>query len=444
MQEHKLSFWQMWNLSFGFFGVQIAYALQSANISRIFATLGADPHQLSFFWILPPLMGMIVQPLIGKWSDRTWCRMGRRKPYLLAGAVTAVAVMALLPNAGSLDFTARLFLGLNGAMWFGLFSLIFLDTSINVAMQPFKMMVGDMVGETQKAQAYSIQSLLCNAGSLVGYLFPIFFTWIGIANTAPKGQIPPSVIWSFYCGALILIACVLFTFSKVKEMPPKEYAEFHGIDPQRQDTGGAGFIQLLRHAPRTFWTVGLVQFFCWAAFMYMWTYSNGAVARNCWGSTDPASAGYQAAGNWIGVVFAVQAIGSIIWAIVIPRFKSLKTAYAVSLLIGAAGFISVAFIHDQYLLLCSYLLIGAAWAAMLAIPFTLLTNALSGDHLGSYLGLFNCTICLPQIVAAALGGGVLKLVGGSQANMLVVAGMLLICGCAATTIIKEHKNTNIN
>lgn len=237
---------------------------------------------------------------------------------------------------------------------------------------------------------------------------------------------------------------MLFTFSKVKEMPPKEYAEFHGIDPQRQDTGGAGFIQLLRHAPRTFWTVGLVQFFCWAAFMYMWTYSNGAVARNCWGSTDPASAGYQAAGNWIGVVFAVQAIGSIIWAIVIPRFKSLKAAYAVSLLIGAAGFISVAFIHDQYLLLCSYLLIGAAWAAMLAIPFTLLTNALSGDHLGSYLGLFNCTICLPQIVAAALGGGVLKLVGGSQANMLVVAGMLLICGCAATTIIKEHKNTNIN
>lgn len=442
MQQRKLSFWQMWNLSFGFFGVQIAYALQSANISRIFATLGADPHQLSFFWILPPLMGMIVQPLIGKWSDRTWCRMGRRKPYLLAGAVTAVAVMALLPNAGSLNFTSRLFLGLNGAMWFGLFSLIFLDTSINVAMQPFKMMVGDMVGESQKTQAYSIQSLLCNAGSLVGYLFPIFFTWIGIANTAPKGQIPPSVIWSFYCGALILIACVLFTFSKVKEMPPKEYAEFHGIDPQKQDAPDTGLVQLLLHAPKTFWTVGLVQFFCWAAFMYMWTYSNGAVALNCWGSTDPSSPGYQAAGNWIGVVFAVQAVGSIIWALVIPRFRSLKTAYAVSLLIGAAGFISVAFVHDQYLLLGSYLLIGAAWAAMLAIPFTLLTNSLSGEHLGSYLGLFNCTICLPQIVAAALGGSILRLVGGVQANMLAVAGALLICGCAATALIKEHNSSN--
>ena len=206
----------MWNLSFGFFGVQIAYALQSANISRIFATLGADPHQLSFFWILPPLMGMLVQPLIGKWSDRTWCRMGRRKPYLLVGAIVAVLVMVLLPNAGSLNLsTAYVFLGLNAAMWFGLFSLIFLDTSINVAMQPFKMMVGDMVNEEQKAKAYSIQSFLCNAGSLFGYLFPIFFTWIGLANEAPEGQVPPSVITSFYVGAAILIICVLYTFMKV-------------------------------------------------------------------------------------------------------------------------------------------------------------------------------------------------------------------------------------
>ena len=236
----KLSFWDMWNLSFGFFGVQIAYALQSANISRIFATLGADPHQLSFFWILPPLMGMIVQPLIGKWSDRTWTRMGRRKPYLLVGAIIAVLVMVFLPNAGSLHFSTRLFLGLNMAMWFGLFSLIFLDTSINVAMQPFKMMVGDMVGEEQKARAYSIQSLLCNAGSLVGYLLPIFFTWIGIANEAPEGVVPDNVITSFYVGAAILIACVLYTFLKVKEMPPKEYAEFHGIEWQSRKEQTAG------------------------------------------------------------------------------------------------------------------------------------------------------------------------------------------------------------
>ena len=445
MEKRKLSFWQMFNLSFGFFGVQIAYALQSANISRIFSTLGADPHQLSFFWILPPLMGMVVQPFIGKWSDRTWCRWGRRKPYLLVGALVAVLVMVFLPNAGSLNLsTAYVFLGLNAAMWFGLFSLIFLDTSINVAMQPFKMMVGDMVNEEQKATAYSIQSFLCNAGSLFGYLFPIFFTWIGISNTAPEGVVPDTVKWSFYCGAALLILCVLFTFAKVKEMNPQEYAEFHGIEKVERSKGQKdkkkeGFVKLLAHAPKTFWTVGLVQFFCWAAFLFMWTYTNGTVAANCWNTTEVASAGYQAAGNWVGVLFAVQAVGSILWATLIPRFKNLKTAYIVSLLFGAVGFVSAAFVHDQYVLFGSFFLIGFAWAAMLALPFTLLTNSLSGEHMGEYLGLFNCTICLPQIVAAALGGVLLKAVGGAQASMLIAAGVLLVLGCFAVLLIKEKK-----
>ena len=444
--KRNLTFRQMVDLSFGFFGVQIAYALQSANISRIFATLGADPHQLSWFWILPPLMGMIVQPLIGKWSDRTWTRMGRRKPYLIVGAIVAVLVMLFLPNAGSLHFSARLFLGLNMAMWFGLFSLIFLDTSINVAMQPFKMMVGDMVNEEQKTTAYSIQSFLCNAGSLVGYLFPIFFTWIGIANEAPEGVVPDSVIYSFYCGAAILILCVLYTFLRVKEMPPKEYAEFHGIDLQKQEEkSDKGLVRLLAEAPKTFWTVGLVQFFCWAAFLYMWTYTNGAVAENCWGvdmsaANAASSAGFQAAGNWVGVLFAVQAVGSILWAAVLPRFKSIKLAYVVSLLIGAAGFASVMFIHNQYVLFLSFFLIGFAWAAMLALPFTLLTNALEGSpYMGSYLGLFNCTICLPQIVAAATGGLVLKLLGNSQPAMLLAAGVFLVLGALSVRLVQTRK-----
>ena len=441
MSKRNLTFWQMWNLSFGFFGVQIAYALQSANISRIFATLGADPHQLSFFWILPPLMGMIVQPLIGKWSDRTWCRMGRRKPYLLVGAIVAVLVMLFLPNAGSLSFSSRLLLGLNGAMWFGLFSLIFLDTSINVAMQPFKMMVGDMVNEEQKGKAYSIQSFLCNAGSFAGYLFPIFFTWIGIANTAPEGVVPDSVKWSFYIGALILILCVLYTFVKVKEMNPQEYAEFHGFDLQKQqEQKHEGIISLLAHAPKAFWTVCLVQFFFWSAFLYMWTYTYGSIASTVWGTTDAASEGYQAAGNWVGVLFAVQAVGSMLWALLIPKFRSHRSAYVVSLLLGAVGFISVFFVHDQYALFVSFLLIGAAWAAMLALPFTILTNSLTGEHMGEYLGLFNCTICLPQIVAAAIGGVVLRLVGGAQVSMMVVAGVLLLCGAAAVFAVKEKKN----
>ena len=427
MQKRDLSFWQMWNLSFGFFGVQIAYALQSANISRIFATLGADPHDLSFFWILPPLMGMIVQPLVGTWSDKTWCRWGRRKPYLYLGALVAVAVMAFLPNAGSLGLTVKM------AMSFGLVMLMLLDTSINMAMQPFKMMVGDMVNERQKAKAYSIQSLLCNAGSLVGYLFPYIFTWIGISNVAPEGVIPDSVIYSFYVGAAILILCVLYTGASVKEMDPKEYAAFHNISEKAADEAEKkqGLLTLLVHAPKAFWQIGLVQFFSWVAFLYMWTYTNGGIAETIWGTTDVASAGYQAAGDWVGVLFAVQAVGSILWAMVLPLFKNVKVGYAVSLVLGGLGFMSTIFIHDQYLLFISYLLIGCGWAAMLAMPFALLTNSLSGSSMGAYLGLFNCTICLPQIIAALVGGLLLKAVGGEQIMMLFVAGVSLLLGAVA-------------
>lgn len=425
-----LSFIKLWNLSLGFFGVQIAYALQSANISRIFATLGADPHNLSYFWILPPLMGIIVQPLVGTFSDKTWCRFGRRIPYLFVGALVAVLVMCMLPNAGSLGMTV------STAMVFGLVSLMFLDTSINMAMQPFKMLVGDMVNEKQKGLAYSIQSFLCNAGSLVGYVFPFFFTFIGISNIAPKGVIPDSVIYSFYIGAAILILCVIYTAVKVKEMPPKEYAEYHGLSKPLNEEK-VNWFKLLREAPSAFWTVGLVQFFCWAAFLYMWNYTNGAIAETCWHTTDPTSEGFQAAGNWVGILFAVQAIGSVCWAVVLPKFKKTKLAYSLSLVLGGAGFIMVPYTHDQYVLFIPYLLIGCAWAAMLAMPFTIVTNALNGSHMGTYLGLFNGTICIPQIIAAALGGVVLGLVGSAQSSMMLVSGVLLLAGAASVSIIKE-------
>jgi len=443
-----LSFWKLWNLSFGFFGVQIAYALQSANISRIFATLGADPHSLSYFWILPPLMGIIVQPIIGAASDKTWCRFGRRIPYLFIGAAAAVLVMCLLPNAGSFGMTV------STAMIFGLIALMFLDTSINMAMQPFKMLVGDMVNEKQKGLAYSIQSFLCNAGSLAGYLFPFIFALIGISNVAPEGVVPDSVIYSFYIGAAILILCVIYTTIKVKEMPPKEYAEYHGINEEEEKSEKTNMLKLLIKAPKAFWTVGLVQFFCWAAFMFMWTYTNGTVAANVFDAPvveragiwvlDTTSTQYQEAGNWVGVLFAVQAIGSVLWAIVIPRFKNLKSIYALSLILGGVGFISTNFIHDPYAIFISFLLIGCAWAAMLALPFTILTNALTGGHMGTYLGLFNGTICLPQIIAAALGGLVLSLfptaVGEAspESYMLVLAGILLFVGAACVFVIKDR------
>ena len=424
------SFWKLWNLSFGFFGVQIAYALQSANISRIFATLGADPHSLSYFWILPPLMGIIVQPIVGAASDRTWNRLGRRLPYLLIGAAVAVVVMCLLPNAGSLGLTVA------GAMVFGFVALMFLDTSINMAMQPFKMLVGDQVNERQKGLAYSIQSFLCNAGSLVGYLAPITLTAIGISNLAPEGQVPQSVTYSFYIGAAVLVLCVIYSFVFIREMPPREYARYHGIN-ESAGTNKAGMMTLLRKAPATFWTVGLVQFFCWSAFLYMWTHTPGAIADTVWGTTNVQSEAYQAAGNWVGVLFAVQAVGSVVWAVAIPMFKNHKVVYSLSLLLGAVGFVSTLFVTNQYVLFVSFLLIGCAWAAMLALPFTILTNSLSGSNIGTYLGLFNGTICVPQICAAALGGVILPLLGGRQVNMLVLAGAFLVIGAVCVFFVKE-------
>lgn len=618
-----LGFWKLWNLSFGFFGVQIAYALQSANVSRIFATLGADPHDLSYFWILPPLMGLIVQPLVGTASDHTWNRFGRRLPYLIFGALIAVIVMCLLPNAGSFG------LAVSSAIIVGLVALMLLDTSINMAMQPFKMLVGDMVNEKQKGLAYSIQSFLCNAGSIVGYVFPFLLTWLGFRNTAAHGVIPQTVVFSFYAGAAILLACVIYSLCKIKEWPPAQYAEYNGGADTSKEKGEKAeknnLLKLLVQAPSTFWTVGLVQFFCWFAFLFMWTYTNGTIAKNAFdcpetntiqaveqldgsgnvtatysgkyilssdsalivahgkemaggivlpdgrfmaastvktisrdipsvtagegdlaitfptrgipvespvftdghlaangagtysinenvttngakvivdGETvetpsfrivnylaeakgpvkliladiythdprsgalfldgveevtlqDPANAQfktsvvlnteskeYNAAGNWVGILFAVQAIGSVLWAVVLPMFRNRKFSYSLSLLLGAIGFISAGYFTNQYLLFVSFVLIGCAWAAMLAWPFTILTNSLHKGNIGAYLGLFNCSICIPQIVGALLGGWILTALGSPdqlapQYMMMVIAGISLILGAFAVVFIKE-------
>ncbi len=525
MEKRDLSFWKLWNLSFGLFGVQIAFALQSSQVSRIFATIGADPHDLSYFWILPPLMGMIVQPIVGSASDRTWNRLGRRLPYLVLGALVAIVVMCFLPNAGSLG------LGISQAIIFGLVMLMLLDTSINMAMQPFKMLVGDSVNEKQKGLAYSIQSFLCNAGSVVGYLAPFCLAYF-LSNTAPSGEVPQTVTWAFYIGAAILLLCVVYTLVFVREMPPAEYAAFHGIktDKKVDKKKNGNVFALLRRAPKVFWTVGLVQFFCWAAFMYMWTYTTEVIANQAYdtpvsekidglridgkdytfknlfaGNTplvldgrqvvadgydfsaagtlttaniailpedggeyyldetetlpalssaskvefiehrilNPASEEYQKAGNNNGTLLAIQGIVAVLWAIALSRFRNRRLAYSLSLLICAAGFVSVFFSHNMVLLGIGYGLAGCAWASMLAMPFTILTNALSGDNIGTYLGLFNCTICLPQIIASVFGGIILKampLTASGVPNspaMILVSGILLFCGAIAVWNIKE-------
>ena len=422
----------IWMISFGFLGVQMAFSLQSSNMGRIFQTIGADPHTLGFFFILPPLAGLVVQPLVGYFSDRTWMpKLGRRIPYLVAGAVVAVIVMCLLPNSGSFGF------GPVAALTFGAVAILFMDVSSNVAMQPFKMMVGDMVNEQQKGYAYSIQSFLSNSGAVLACIFPFLLTVLGVSNSAPKGVVPQSVVISFYAGAIILIICSLFTVWNVKEYSPAEYAAYHGITSTGKQ-GKVSFISLLRSAPKVFWTVSLVQLFCWMGFQYLWTYGTGAVAANVWQTSEPSSPGYQEAGNWFGILSAVQSIAAVIWSLVLARAANNKhkTWYAVSLLAGGIGFGSVFFIHSQGALLLSFTLIGFSWAAMMTFPFTFLTNALTGENMGTYLGLFNGSICLPQIIASCLSFALFPAIGSSMPGMILVSGISLAAGAAAVATIK--------
>ena len=426
----------IWMINFGFLGVQTAFTLQSSQMSRIFQTIGADPNSLGWFFILPPLMGMIVQPIVGYYSDRTWAPKlgGRRLPYLMLGTIVAVIVMLLLPNSGSLGFGYGSF----AALMFGAITVAFLDLSSNVAMQPFKMMVGDMVNDDQKSYAYGIQSLLNNIGSVLAAIFPFLLTWFGLQNTAPKGVVPPSVRWAFYIGAILLICTSALTMTHVKEYDPETYAKYHGIKESDNKEGG-NWVELLKHAPKAFWTVSLVQFFCWFAFQYLWTYSAGAIAQNVWHTTNASSAAYQAAGNWYGVMAAVQSIAAVVWSYVLAKLpnKYHKAGYMGSLLLGAVGFATVCFFPNQYALILSYALVGIGWAGINTYPLTIVTNALSGKHMGTYLGLFNCSICLPQVVASLCSFFLYPMLGNSQPHMLLLGGIVMAIGAFSVNAIKE-------
>lgn len=426
----------IWMINFGFLGVQTAFTLQSSQMSRIFQTLGADPNSLGWFFILPPLAGLLVQPVVGYYSDRTWAPKlgGRRLPYLLLGTLIAVIVMILLPNSGSFGFGY----GSLAALLFGAITVAFLDVSSNMAMQPFKMMVGDMVNDDQKSYAYGIQSFLSNTGAVIAAVLPFLFAYMGLKNTAAKGVVPQTVVVAFYVGAVLLIITSLFTIFKVKEYDPETYALYHGISTEANEEK-VSWIQLLKTAPKAFWTVTLVQFFCWFAFQYLWTYSAGAIAENVWHTTNATSQGYQAAGNWYGVLAAVQSIAAVVWSYVLAKVpnKYHKAGYFSSLLLGALGFLSIFFVSNQYVLIVSYILVGIAWAGINTYPLTIVTNALSGNHMGTYLGLFNGSICLPQIVASLLSFGLFPLLGGHQANMFLAAGIVLALGAFSVLLIKE-------
>ncbi|WP_394457145.1 SLC45 family MFS transporter [Leuconostoc suionicum] len=440
--EHKkgqlpmLTSMQLFLMTFGYAGVQVAFSVQTGNMGRIFQTLGSDPTKLGFFFILPPLAGMITQPLIGLFSDKTWLpKFGRRMPYLIGGCLVSLIVLLLLPNTGSFGFGY----GSMTALWFGAVTVLFMDLSANVSMQPFKMIIPDMVNEKQTDKAWSLQNIWGSLGGVIAFVFPFILTSFGVANTAARGVVPDSVKISFYVAAAILLLSTIFTIMNVKEYNPETLAYYHGF--KSDDKTHESFIDILKHAPKVFWTLGIVEFFVWFGIPYMWTYSTGALSENIWRVSDPASAGYQAAGNWFGILQAVYSVVAIVVGILFQRLndKTRKMTYFLSLIAGGLGFIIVAYGHTHVSSLIGFVLIGIGWIALISIPFTILTNALDGKHDGVYLGLFNCFICIPQIVASVASFAIFPAVGKSMAHMLAIAGVFLMIGGCLIWIVKEEK-----
>jgi len=432
----QLSFWQIWNMSFGFLGVQIGYSLQNGNTSRILSALGANVDQLSYFWLAAPLAGLIVQPIVGLSSDKTWTRLGRRIPFILGGAFVSALAMFFMPNS---EFFAYLL----PPMFFGAFMLLFMDTSFNVTMQPFRALVGDMVSEKQRNRGYSVQSFLINAGAVIGSILPFALTWLGVANTpAPGEKVAPTVIWAFYFGGGALLITVLWTSLTTKEYPPKEYEQYNNIT--EKEKSHTSLLSLIKDIPLTMWRLAIVQFFSWFSLFLMWVYTTSGVAQNVWSTvaTDSTSAAFNEAGNWVGVIFAAYSLFAALFSLVMAQIANRigrKNTYMISLLLGGAGLISMIFIHNQYGLIISMVGIGIAWAAILAMPYAILSAALPASKMGVYMGIFNATITIPQIAAGLLGGLILTLLNGHAILMLGVAGISMAIAGLTVYFVKEHK-----
>ena len=433
-QKQDLSFWKLWNLSFGFFGVQIAYALQSANISRIFATLGADPHSLSYFWILPPLMGILVQPIVGTLSDRTWCRFGRRIPYILGGALISTIALMLMPNCPTLLALAPLAMGA--------FILLFMDLSFNVTMQPFRALVADMLDDSQKTEGYVVQTFLINIGAVIGAILPLIMTWAGVSDEAVPGQVSPHIAWSYYIGGAILLATVLVTAFKTKEYPPKEFAEYNGLAEVNAGEAAekTSFLTLLKNTPTAMIKLGITQFFSWAALFIMWTYLKPAITGSVTDGGVILSEG--ATQTWVGVLNGVYPIPACIAAIFMTKLAERfgnKSVYATCLTFGALGFAGLCFLTDKYALMLPMLCIGIAWAGILAMPYAILSRTVDPKRMGVYMGIFNFTITIPQIVIGLTGGVIIKYCFGSNAvMMLALACVFMLLAAISVAFIKEQ------
>ncbi|WP_189337158.1 MFS transporter [Flavobacterium laiguense] len=437
MEKPKLSFWQIWNLSFGFLGVQIGYSLQNGNTSRILEALGADIHSIGYFWLAAPLAGLVVQPIIGLSSDKTWTKLGRRIPFIFFGAIVSALAMFFMPNA-------EYFAYLLPPLLFGAIMLLLMDTSFNVTMQPFRALVGDMVNDEQRNLGYSLQSALINFGAVFGSLLPWILVKIGMSNVPAAGEkVAESVIWSFYIGGGILLASVLWTVLKTKEYAPKEHAEYNKIDldaPDKKEK--TSIFKLIGNAPTIFWQLGIVQFFSWFALFLMWVYTTRAIANQVWGpaALDAKSIGFNEAGDWTGVLFAFYSGVAALFSLLIPSIAKAigrKKTYSFSLVLGGLGLISMFIVEDKNMLLLSISGVGLAWAAILAMPYAMLSGSLPADKMGVYMGLFNATITIPQIAAGLLGSTLIMLFGGNPMAIIVIAGVSMLIAGSAVFFVKE-------
>ena len=426
-----MSFMQIFNMSFGFLGIQFGLALQNANVSRILQSFGADVEHLSLFWLAAPVTGMIVQPIIGHYSDRTWCRLGRRRPYFLVGAILASAMLFLMPNAPALkDFLSPLLIGAG--------ILMFMDASINVAMEPFRALVADKLPSEQRTLGFSLQTSLIGIGAVVGAVLPFVLTnWFGMSNVADAGGVAANVKTAFYIGGAVLLACVLWTVITTSENPPAE-------EEKSNKEKDGGFFEIFKdfgRMPKTMRQLGVVQFFSWFALFSMWVYMTPAVAEHCYNTIDRTSIEYGNAGDWVGVLQGIYNGVAAVFAFLLPLIAGKigrRATHAISLLAGALGFASFFIFNDPNMLIISMIGVGIAWGSILAMPYSILAGSLPAAKMGVYMGIFNFFITIPQICNGLLGGLMVKyLYGGHTIYAMVFSGVCLLIAAISVLAVED-------
>jgi maltose/moltooligosaccharide transporter len=444
MSRPRLSIADIWNMSFGFLGIQIGFALQNANASRILQTFGADVEHLSWFWLVAPLTGMIVQPIIGHYSDRTWTRLGRRRPYFLGGAVAASIALVLMPNSPYLAAFIP-------AMFIGAGLLMILDASMNVAMEPFRALVADKLPAEQRTLGFSIQTTLIGIGAVLGSWLPyILVNFMGVSGEAGDGFVPMNVLLSFYIGAAVFMGAILWTVFRTTEYSPEELAAFEAAEGGPAAESGAdgskgllGIFDDFKAMPDTMKQLGLVQFFSWFALFGMWVFATPGIAMHVYGASAPSDPLFNEAGNWVGILFGVyNGVSALVALLLLPamakRFGR-KGTHAINLTLGGLGLASIYLITDPMWLILPMVGVGFAWASILAMPYAMLAGSIPAAKMGIYMGIFNFFITLPQIVNGIIGGPVVKhLYGGEAIWALVTSGVLMVVGAASVMFVKDE------